>query len=169
MITLSKRELEKYHVIQKALDGLLTVSEAAATLSLSDRQIQRLKKGVKENGPQALAHKLRGVANHKAIPDTIKSQVVTLKQTEYPDANIYHFMEILSKHHNIHLSYSPIYNLLKKNSIKSPKKHRKTKNHNRRKRKAHFGELVQMDASPFQWFSTDKYYSLHGIIDDATR
>jgi hypothetical protein len=168
MITLSRKELEKYHVIQKTLDGLLTVPDAAATLSLSDRQVQRLKKGVKEEGPQFLAHKLRGVANHKAIPESVKSQIITLKQTEYPDANIYHFVEILSKYHNINLSYTPVYNLLRKNSIKSPKKHRKTKHHNRRKRRPHFGELVQMDASPFQWFQTDIYYDLHGIIDDAT-
>ena len=168
MIKLSKKELEKYHVIQKTLDGLLTVAEAAETLSLSDRQVKRLKKGVKENGPQFLGHKLRGVSNHKAIPDSVKSKIILLKQTEYPDANIYHFMEILSKKHNINYSYAPIYNLLKKNSIKSPKKHRKTKIHKRRKRKAHFGELVQMDASPFRWFNTDLMCDLHGIIDDAT-
>jgi transposase len=168
MITLSKREIDKYHTIQKTLDGLITISEAADSLSLSTRQIKRLKKGVKEQGPQFLAHKLRGVSNHKAIPDVVKSQIITLKQTEYSDTNIYHFMEILSKYHNISYSYAPIYNLLRKNSIKSPKKHRRTKKHNRRKRRDKFGELVQMDASPFQWFNTDIYYDLHGIIDDAT-
>ncbi len=39
--------------------------------------------------------------------------------------------------------------------------------HSRRPRCAYFGELVQMDASPYEWFGTEKT-TLHIAVDDAT-
>ena len=55
-----------------------------------------------------------------------------------------------------------------KTGFKSPKKRRKSKQHNRRKRLPKEGLLIQMDATPFEWFGGDDKYSLHGAIDDAT-
>ena len=52
--------------------------------------------------------------------------------------------------------------------IKSPKKHRKTKLHHRRKRKEAEGMMLQADGTPFDWFENGEKYSLHGFIDDAT-
>ena len=39
--------------------------------------------------------------------------------------------------------------------------------HSRRPRCAYFGELAQMDASPYEWFGTEKT-TLHIAVDDAT-
>ena len=39
--------------------------------------------------------------------------------------------------------------------------------HSRRPRCAYFGELIQMDASPYEWFATGKT-TLHIAVDDAT-
>ena len=52
--------------------------------------------------------------------------------------------------------------------IKSPKKHRKSKLHHRRKRKESEGMMLQADGTPFDWFGNGEKYSLHGFIDDAT-
>ena len=52
--------------------------------------------------------------------------------------------------------------------IKSPKKHRKTKLHHRRKRKECEGMMLQADGTPFDWFEDGNQYSIHGFIDDAT-
>jgi hypothetical protein len=52
--------------------------------------------------------------------------------------------------------------------IESPKKRRRYKPHKRRKRKAQEGLLIQMDATPFEWFDGKTKYTLHGGIDDAT-
>jgi hypothetical protein len=30
------------------------------------------------------------------------------------------------------------------------------------------GPLIQMDATPFEWFGTNEKFALHGAIDDAT-
>ncbi len=39
--------------------------------------------------------------------------------------------------------------------------------HSRRPRAAYFGELLQLDASPYEWFGTEKT-TLHIAVDDAT-
>ena len=38
----------------------------------------------------------------------------------------------------------------------------------RRKRKPHPGQLIQIDATPYEWFGGNIKYALHGAIDDAT-
>ena len=56
-----------------------------------------------------------------------------------------------------------------KNNIKSPRKHRKTKVHHRRNRRGKAGELLQIDATPHEFFAGDNNkYTLHGLIDDAS-
>jgi len=52
---------------------------------------------------------------------------------------------------------------------KSPKKQRpRKKKHTKRDPKENFGELLQLDATPFDWFGIGKNYALHGAIDDNT-
>lgn len=54
---MTKKDLKRYSVIQDCINGNYTVPQAAKLLSLSDRQIQRLKKEVKLKGPEAILHK----------------------------------------------------------------------------------------------------------------
>ena len=58
-----------YTVIQDTINGIYTVPQAASLLKLSDRQIQRLKKEVKEKGPQGVIHKNRGRKSNHAIDE----------------------------------------------------------------------------------------------------
>ena len=44
MVTVSQKELQRVKVIENAVDGRLSVSEAARLLQLSERQVQRLKR-----------------------------------------------------------------------------------------------------------------------------
>jgi len=54
VISLTKEERVRLDVINKANAGFITVKEAAEKLGLSERQIQRLKKEVRDEGPAAL-------------------------------------------------------------------------------------------------------------------
>jgi hypothetical protein len=103
------------------------------------------------------------------IPDELVEKIIELRNSEkYKNSNFLHFQELLREHENIKISYKPLYNILTNAGFKSPKKRRKTKAHHRRKRKAQEGLLVQMDATPFNWFGDKQNYALHGAIDDAT-
>lgn len=166
---MTKKDLKKYSTIQDCIDGIYTIPQAAKILGLSDRQVQRLKKEVLEKGPEGVIHKSRGKISNKAInPETIKKIVNLKKEYIYEKANFTHFQELLEEKENISISYSCLYSNLTKNGFKSPRKHRKQKSHHRRKRKPCFGELVQTDGTPFDWFDSGTKYSLHGYIDDAT-
>ena len=166
---MTKKDLKRYSVIQDCIDGIYTVPQAAKILSLSDRQVQRLKKEVISKGPQGIIHKSRGkISNNATNPETVKKIVELKKKYIYEKANFIHFQELLAEKENINISYSCLYSNLNKNGIKSPRKHHKKKLHHRRKRKSYFGELVQTDGTPFDWFENGSKYSLHGYIDDAT-
>jgi len=165
---MTQKEIMKLKVINQSIDGTLTVKEAAAVLALSERQIKRLKKGVRTQGPEFIIHKNRNRPPAHTIADSIRDVVINLKKTKYSQANISHFTELLAEYENVYASRSSIHKILSAAGIESPKKHKRVKLYHRRKRKSKAGLLVQIDASPFPWLGGDKLYNLHGAIDDAT-
>jgi len=166
---MTQDERNKLYVARCLLDGKMTISEAAETLGLSERQIKRLKKGVKEQGETFVIHKNRGRKPSHALTDEIRNLVVTHKISEkYSKANFSHFQELLGEHESISLSKPSVYRILISNGFTSPKKHSKVKHHKRRKRKPQRGMLVIIDASPHAWFFNNDECSLHGAVDDAT-
>lgn len=166
---LNKKDIKKCGIIEELINGTYTVPQAAKLLNISDRQVQRLKKAMMEKGVDGIIHKNRGKKPNNSKSNELVQKVLNLKKEYiYEKANFTHFKELLKERENIDVSYSWLYTVLTKNNIKSPKKHKKVKLHHRRKRKAYFGEFVQTDGTPFDWFGTGKKYSLHGYIDDAT-
>jgi transposase len=166
---MTDEELKKLHVINCALEGRLTVSEAAKALGLTERRIKQMKKEVKANGVDSVIHGNRGRTPAHTIEDKLAQRIIVLKSSyKYQEANFLHFQELLEECEGIKISYSALYNILSKANIKSPKKHRKTKKHHRRKRKAAAGMMLQADGTPHDWFGSGSKQSLHGFIDDAT-
>ncbi len=166
---MSQTQLNRFHVISMVIDKKMTNSEAAESLRLSVRQIIRLKKGVIKEGPSFLIHKNKGCKPTHAFSDDFASYIVSLKKSpNYLNANFLHFKDLLEEHENIIISYSALFKILTNAGIKSPKKHRKAKVHHRRKRRPKEGQLIQMDATPHNWFDDERVLDLHGAIDDAT-
>jgi transposase len=169
VISLTREQHDRLDTINKANAGFITVREAAEKLGVSERQVQRLKKEVKENGPAALVHKNLNRTPAHAIPGEEKAKILEIrKRPGYKDANFKHFQELLEVNHQIIISYSALYHLLKKAGYTSPMKRRRFKPHRKRKRRPQAGSLVQMDASPYDWLSIGSSLGLHGAIDDAT-
>lgn len=166
---LSQTQLNRFSVISKVIDGHLTIAEAASSLGISERQILRLKKGVIVDGAAFLIHKNTNRKPKHALDHLLVKKILSLKQSEpYASANFVHFQELLQRQEDITISYSALHSTLTQAGIKSPKKRRRFKPHRRRKRKPQAGLLIQMDATPFEWFSTSDKFALHGAIDDAT-
>ena len=168
---MNQQEQLKAHVIECCVAGRMTVKEGAERLSLSERQVKRLKRRVKENGAESVLHRNCGRQPKHTLTPERRQEVLEIKaRPEYENVNFLHFQELLEREHKIKISYSALRNLLLKHGHKSPKTHRKTKpKHPRRPRKECFGEMLQGDASRHQWFKNDdNYYTIHGLIDDAT-
>lgn len=167
---MTQKQLVRFDIINKAISGFITVDEAAQALGLSRRQIQRLKKEVKEYGAAALVHKNSLKPPHNAFSKEQIDEIIKLKKSDlYESCNFMHFRNLLDEHHDIQISYSALYKILKDAGISSPKTRRRYKPHRRRKRRKQAGLLLQVDGTPFAWFKGDrKKYSIHGAIDDAT-
>lgn len=166
---MSREQIKRSQVIQNYIEGTIDRKQAAQGIGLSERQVSRIAERMKKEGTVALIHKNTNRKPKHALSKETKEKIVTLKKTEkYRNSNIMHFQELLEREHGIKVSYKAVYNTLKEAQITSPKKHRKTRSHHRRKRKACAGELLQIDATPFEWFGGNKKYALHAAIDDAT-
>ena len=166
---LKQKELKRVTLIEACIKGQCTIKQVATALGLSERRVKQIKKEVKENGVKSIQHGNRGRKPKNAISDETKKKILELRSSyEYELSNFKHFQELLKERENIDISYSALYNILRNAGIKSPKKHRKSKLHHRRKRKECEGMMLQADGTPFDWFSNGEKYSLHGFIDDAT-
>ena len=74
LITLSQEQLKTFKVINSFIDKSITRQQAAELLSLSPRQITRLKKGILASGAEFLIHKNTGRKPAHAVPDEIKEK-----------------------------------------------------------------------------------------------
>ena len=163
---MTKKELVRVHVIKSLIEDKMTSREAAEVLSLSERQIKRLKAGVKKDGEVFVIHKNRGRKPKHTIPGETREEIVFLARNKYKGVNYTHLAELLREREGITISQSSVSRILKAKGIKSRKKHRPPKPHRTRERKPQEGLLLQMDASLHEWIPGIKC-SLHGAIDDA--
>ena len=166
---LKQKDLKRATLIEACIKGQCTVKQVATALGLSERRVKQIKKEVKENGVKSIQHGNRGRKPKNTISDETRKRLLELRSSyEYEISNFKHFQELLKERENIDISYSALYNILRNAGIKSPKRHRKTKLHHRRKRKECEGMMLQADGTPFDWFGNGQKYSLHGFVDDAT-
>ena len=169
-IFMNKKEEFKTHVMKCLVEGNMTVKQASKRLGFSERYVKKLKARYRKFGALSMLHGNCGRQPKHTFDPTLKQRIIEIRKDPlYADSNIIHFMEILDEEYNINVSYSYLYRLLRDNGIKSPRNHKKIKNHHRRQRRARLGELLQADATSYTFFSGDKQrYTLHGFIDDAT-
>jgi len=139
-ILMSQKQLKQAHVLRNYNEGNLRRKEAAEKLVISERQISRKAKEMKERGEASLIHKNTGRKPARALKEERKEQILALRrEAVYEGCNISHFRDILQGK-GIDISYDALYRLLNTAGIPSPKKHRKpTKAHRRRKRKPSAG------------------------------
>jgi len=171
MITLSQKKLNQGYILNRLVsDSSFTIAEAVEALGLSERHVKRLKGEFKKYGYEALVHKNIGRSPVHAISQEVRQKILEIKRSKlFETANFKHFQDILGREKfGIKISYSALYNILTSEGFKSPKTRRQGKKHRRRKRKAREGIMLQIDATPHEWFDDGQKYSLHGAIDDAT-
>ena len=156
-------------IIDKCVKGELSIRVAAQKLHLSERRIKQLKKIYLDNNT-LFEHGNKNKRPVNAIDNDIVSKILKIRKLDgYCNSNFSHFTELLEEYKNIHVSYSTVYRILKKNNYISPRKHKSKKIHRRRKPKDTFGKMLQTDATPYNFFKNDvNSYSLHGFIDDCT-
>lgn len=163
-ITIKQKELTRYEVLRRVLDGVLSLEEATRYLSVGYRQARRLKKKVEEQGAAGLVHGNRGRAAWNRIPEEVVSQVMRLSE-EFQGFNDTHFAEKLAEQ-GVNVSRESVRRLRRAAGVKPKRKRRPRKHHRRRSRKSHEGLMMLWDGSPHRWFGNTNC-CLMAAMDDA--
>jgi hypothetical protein len=168
MIMMNRKELQRLHIIRKALEGVITQKEASQMLSLSDRQIRRIVQRIRSEGEQGVVHRARGKPSNRKTARIVREKIISLYKEHYSDFGPTLASEKLLQRDHIRIHEETLRLML----IQSGdwEKSRKKKNHHSwRERRSHIGEMVQMDGSHHRWFEDrGPQCVLMGYIDDAT-
>lgn len=163
------RDQQRAMVLTKVLVGELTVSEAAALLDLSVRQVWRLKCGLAREGPAALVHGNRGRPSPRRTPDAVRRRVARLARTRYDGANDSHLTDLLADEEGIVLSRQTVQRILRGAGLGTARPRRRPRHRRRRDRMPQEGLLVQADGSRHDWLGErGPRLTLVGLVDDAT-
>jgi transposase-like protein len=168
IIVMSQKEVNRLYVIRQTLDKTITQGQAAKILKLTDRQVRRIAKSVRLWDDVGIRHKSRGKRAHNRIADAIKDKAIALCRETYREFGPTHAGEKLLAHHKIEVSVETLRGWFQEEQV--PYKGRKKRPHRQwRERKAHRGEMVQMDGSHHDWFEgRGPWCVLMGYVDDAT-
>ena len=166
---MSQSELQRIKVIENAVQGRLTVSEAAGLLQISDRQVKRLKKKAKTESADWVHHGNVGRHPANAISTAIEARVVHLASGKYAGFNDTHLHQKLTQAEGLKLSRQSVRRILRKAGMASPQKRRAPKYRARRERRLQEGMMLQVDASRHDWLEDrGARLTLVGLADDAT-
>ena len=170
---MSARELTRVEVLSRVKAGTLSVKSAATVLAVSYRQAKRLARRYRAEGAQGLKHRSAGQPSNHACAATERERVLALVREKYSGPVDVRFGPTLAAehlasedgvtvHHDTLRRWMLAAGLWSRARKRSP--HRR-----RRERKAHFGELVQLDGSFHLWYETRAPRAcLMNLVDDAT-
>ena len=168
-VTLSQREQQRLRVVMEVEAGRWSAEQAAEMLSVSVRQVWRLKAGYRQEGAAAFMHGNRGKASPGRIQEEVRSRVIELLAGPYAGCNDHHLAELLAQREGIVLSRKSVERIRRASGLKAAHSHRPPRHRQRRERMPQEGMLLQVDGSPHHWFGPDQpRCTLLGAIDDAT-
>ena len=169
LLLMSTQEINRLEVMRQLPDKRITQKEAAKILSLSERQVKRLWKRYREKGADGLVSRRRGKPSNNRMAEETTQAAVNWLHSHYADFGPTLACEKLVEKHGLKVSVGSVRKIMIAEELWKPKKARKVAIHQMRERRACFGELVQIDGSPHDWFEgRAAKCSLLVFIDDAT-
>ena len=168
MIVMSLREVRRLKVVQSIMDKHVTQKAAASILGISERQVRRLVKVVREGGERGIIHGLRGRTSNRRYPEELRERVLVLYGERYPDFGPTLAVEKLLEREAIKISDETLRKWLLEAGYWRKRRKRSCFRQWRPRREC-FGQMVQMDGSHHDWLEgRGRKLVLMGYIDDAT-
>ena len=169
LLQMSDQEISRVQVIQQVVKKQLKPRQAAEQMHLSVRQVKRLKRAYQRDGAKGLVSKKRGRRSNHQLEMQTQAHAAQLVRERYPDFGPTLAHEKLTEDHHLALSVETVRHLMIQEGLWQPKRAKQPVIHPLRERRARFGELVQLDGSPFAWFEgRAPACTLLVYIDDAT-
>ena len=170
---MNKRELKRAEVLWQVQEGNWNLQQAAERMAVSYRQAKRLWKRYGAKGAEGLVHGNVGRASNRAKPRSLRRRVLKLIRNKYGGEVGKRFgptlvAEHLGEEDGIELGVETVRGWMLEAGVWS--RERKGRVHRqRRERKEHFGELVQLDGSFHDWLEgRGPRGCLMNMVDDAT-
>jgi transposase len=170
---MSVRELKRAGVLARVAAATLTLGAAAELMAVSYRQAKRLYRRYRAHGAAGLRHGSAGRPSNRVTAATVRTQALALVQEKYGGDVDTRFGPTLAAEHlwsedGLRVDHETLRRWMLTAGLWS-RARKRSPHRRRRERKAHFGELVQMDGSFHPWFEDRGPHScLLTLVDDAT-
>ena len=165
---LSARELGRVEVMGRVKAGSLRLREAAELLELSYRQTKRVWARYRGGGAKALQHGNCGRVSNRAHPAEFRRVVVERVRERYADFGATLASEHLASDDGLKIHAESLRRWMREAGLWRRQRKRRPYRQ-RRERKPHAGELVQLDGSFHRWLEDRGGEAcLMHMIDDAT-
>jgi transposase len=174
---MSAQEFERGAVLRRVIDGELTIREATPLLAVSYRHAKRLVARFRADGARGLVHRARGRPSNRRTPAAVREQILVLVRAQYTGgadrgAGQRFGPTLVAEHlwtdHGCLVPISTLRRWMREADLWHRARRRRPA-HRRRERKAHFGELIQLDGSDHDWFEgRGPKACAMTMVDDAT-
>lgn len=166
---MSIKEANRLSTMRQVDKKIFTIKRASEEMGVSLRQAKRIRKRYVIDGELGLVSQKRGKVSNRKIPDKIRKEIVELIKTLYEDFGPTLISEKLKERHEMIISPETLRLWLIDEGIWKPKRRKEGKVYQRRVRRSRFGELLQGDGSPEDWFEGRcARCTLLQFVDDAT-
>ena len=167
-LLMSLKERQRMATFERLTRKELTLLQAADQLGISRRQCRRILRRYESEGDAGLVHRSRGEPSSHRKPPEFKASVLALCLKNYPDFGPTLAAEKLLDRDQKQVHPETLRLWLIQDGQRTLRK-RKARHRTWRKRKAHFGDMVQMDGSVHDWFEgRGPRCFLMSMVDDAT-
>ena len=170
---MSTRELRRAGVLARVAAGTLRLKSAAVVMAVSYRQAKRLYGRYRAEGARGLTHRSAGRRSNAARDPAQREHLLALVREKYSGAIDERFGPTLAAEHlasedGLRVHHDTLRRWMLAAGLWS-RARKRSPYRRRRERKAHFGELVQLDGSFHPWFEGRGPQScLLTLVDDAT-
>jgi DNA-binding Lrp family transcriptional regulator len=167
---MTQRDRDRLVVLKKAQKKLITQSQAARELDISERHVRRLLLRLREAGDKSVIHGLRGRESNRKLNAEFREKAVRILSGEvYRGFGPTLASEYLAKKHKLRIGRETLRQLMKQAGLWRSRKQKVEDVHPWRQRRSSHGEMVQWDTSDHDWLEGrgERLYLIH-MIDDAT-
>lgn len=168
-VTMSHKELHRLQIIQESINRHITQEQAAARIGISIRQVKRLVQRYRNEGPSGLVSHRRGKRPNNSFSTEFRATVISLLKGRYADFGPTFACEKLREIHGLSLSVETLRKWMIEEGLWRERRRKIARIYQRRMRRPSYGELIQIDGSPHDWFENrGPRCTLIVFIDDAT-
>jgi len=152
LISMSTRELARFHTLLDLTEGRISAVEAATLMSVSRRQVSRLMRAFQADGAVGLTSKKRGRRSNRAFSDVYRDSVLSIVRARYADFGPTLAAEKLREVHGLPIATETLRLWMVADGLWLCRRDRKKRVHQPRHRRDCLGELVQIDGCQHRWF-----------------